>query len=59
MTGSRSTSHGRGYAEQNPARSMVDALITATAKVHDWTVATRNVKDFGNTGVRVLNPLVG
>ncbi|MGH3932809.1 MAG: type II toxin-antitoxin system VapC family toxin [Pseudonocardiaceae bacterium] len=37
---------------------MVDGLIAATAKVHGWTVVTRNVKDFGNTGVRVLNPFV-
>ncbi|MGH3930383.1 MAG: hypothetical protein ACRDTF_10455 [Pseudonocardiaceae bacterium] len=37
---------------------MVDGLIAATAKVHGWTVVPRNVKDFGNTGVRVLNPFV-
>ncbi len=33
-----------------------DALIAATAKVHGWTLVTRNVKDFEHTGVRVLNP---
>ena len=32
------------------------ALIAATAEAHDWTLVTRNVKDFERTGVRVLNP---
>ncbi|HUB44328.1 MAG TPA: type II toxin-antitoxin system VapC family toxin [Acetobacteraceae bacterium] len=39
----------------NP-RSERDALIAATALVHDMTVATRNVGDFAGTGVIVLNP---
>jgi predicted nucleic acid-binding protein len=39
----------------NP-RSDRDALIAATALVHDLTVATRNVADFEHTGVGVLNP---
>lgn len=34
----------------------IDGLIAATATVHDWTVVTRNVKDFAPTGARVLNP---
>lgn len=33
-----------------------DGLIGATAKVHGWTVVTRNTKDFEPTGVRLLNP---
>ena len=33
-----------------------DALIAATALVHRMTVVTRNVGDFGRTGVEVLNP---
>lgn len=33
-----------------------DTLLAATALVHDWTVVTRNVKDFQRTGVRLLNP---
>lgn len=33
-----------------------DALIAATALVHDMTVVTRNVGDFSGTGVRLLNP---
>ncbi len=33
-----------------------DAMIAATARAHQLTVATRNVKDFENFGVRVFDP---
>lgn len=33
-----------------------DALIAATALVHDLTLVTRNVRDMGRTGVRILDP---
>lgn len=33
-----------------------DALIAATALVHDLVVVTRNVSDFGPTGVETLDP---
>lgn len=33
-----------------------DALIAATALVHDLTVVTRNTRDFATTGVRLFNP---
>jgi len=33
-----------------------DAMIAATARIHNLTVATRNEKDFKPLGVRVLNP---
>jgi len=36
-----------------------DALITATALVHDLTVVTRNVADFEPTGVQIMNPWTG
>ncbi|RLA00554.1 MAG: VapC toxin family PIN domain ribonuclease, partial [Gammaproteobacteria bacterium] len=37
-------------------RSDRDAIIAATALVHDMTVITRNVDDFIPTGVDILNP---
>jgi toxin FitB len=33
-----------------------DAMIAATALVHDLTVVTRNVRDFSRFDVRMLNP---
>ena len=33
-----------------------DAMIAATARVHQLTVVTRNVKDFAGFGVPLLNP---
>ncbi len=36
-----------------------DAMIAATARVHDLTVVTRNVGDFRPFGVKVLNPFEG
>ena len=37
-------------------RSDRDAIIAATALVHGMTVVTRNVEDFNQTGVEILNP---
>lgn len=37
-------------------RSERDALIAATALVHGLIVVTRNIKDFNETGVELLNP---
>jgi predicted nucleic acid-binding protein len=45
---------GRLHAERS--RSFRDGLILATAAVHDLTVVTRNLKDFADGGVRVINP---
>jgi predicted nucleic acid-binding protein len=36
--------------------SPMDALVAATALVHGLTVVTRNVSDFKNTGVAMLDP---
>ena len=38
------------------ARAERDAMIAATAIEHGFTVVTRNVPDFINTGVQILNP---
>lgn len=40
-------------------RNEADALIAATALVHDLSVVTHNVKDFEGTGVIVINPWQG
>lgn len=37
-------------------RSERDALISATALVHGLIVVTRNIKDFKETGVELINP---
>jgi toxin FitB len=37
---------------------VVDGLLAATARVHDWTLVTRNTKDVQRTGVRLLNPFL-
>jgi len=49
------------WGRQQSARPLpvIDALIAATARVHGMTVVTRNVKDFDQTGVQVLNPFAG
>ena len=35
---------------------VVDTLIAATARVHDLTLVTRNVRDFSGLRARVFNP---
>ncbi|WP_327580747.1 type II toxin-antitoxin system VapC family toxin [Nonomuraea sp. NBC_00507] len=35
---------------------IVDGLIAATARTHDWILVTRNVKDFAGLGVKTINP---
>jgi predicted nucleic acid-binding protein len=35
-----------------------DAMIAATAEVHELTVVTRNVRDFESLGVQTLNPFI-
>ncbi len=34
----------------------IDKLIAATASIYDLTVVTRNIEDFQNTGIALLNP---
>jgi predicted nucleic acid-binding protein len=38
------------------AMPIVDGLIAATAKHHELTIVTRNVKDFRMWGIPVMNP---
>ena len=37
-------------------RNTVDSLIAATARIHGMTVVTRNISDFADCGVQLLNP---
>ena len=48
------TGCGRLMAQRS--RSMADALIAATARTHNKVVITRNVADFADTGVDVIDP---
>jgi toxin FitB len=41
---------------RRPDDLIEDAMIAATAVVHNLTVVTRNVRDFEALGVRTLNP---
>lgn len=36
--------------------STADAQIAAVCRVHECTLATRNVVDFAGTGIQVVNP---
>ena len=36
--------------------AMADALIAACAHLHDLTLATRNIKDFADCGLDLVNP---
>jgi predicted nucleic acid-binding protein len=38
------------------SRNLADALIAATAYVNDLTLATRNITDFADAGVKLVNP---
>ncbi|GII81861.1 ribonuclease VapC [Sphaerisporangium rufum] len=46
------------WGRLNAVRTLpvADGLIVATARVHGWTLVTRNVKDVDGTGVSVINP---
>jgi predicted nucleic acid-binding protein len=41
---------------RRPAGLIEDAMIAATAQVHDLTIVTRNVRDFAHFHSKVLNP---
>lgn len=35
---------------------VIDGLLAATARVHNWTLVTRNTAGLGRTGTALLNP---
>lgn len=45
-----------GILVAGQTRPVVDGLLIATAQVHGLTVATRNVPDFRNAEVALVNP---
>jgi predicted nucleic acid-binding protein len=46
----------RSLAAERMLRRAADLLIAATARVHELTVVTRNVRHFAKTGVVVYDP---
>jgi toxin FitB len=42
--------------QRKPADLIADAMIAATAAVHNLTVVTRNLRDFERLGVPAFNP---
>jgi predicted nucleic acid-binding protein len=44
--------------DRQPDDLIEDAMIAATAQVHNLTVVTRNIRDFDRLGVRTLNPFI-
>jgi predicted nucleic acid-binding protein len=42
--------------DRKPDELMEDALIAATARIHQLIVATRNEADFRRLDVRIFNP---
>ena len=45
-----------GRLDARGSLPVVDGLLAATARVHDLTLVTRNVKDVIRTGIDVLDP---
>ena len=41
---------------QGKPRSQADMLIAATAQIHHLTLVTRNIRDFEDCGILLLNP---
>ncbi len=44
------------FRQRGITRTQADLLIAATAFQHGLTLATRNLPDFKDTGVRLFNP---
>jgi predicted nucleic acid-binding protein len=41
------------------SKAAADLLIASTARIHDLTLVTRNLRDFADTGVVVYDPWTG
>lgn len=46
----------KALARRKIARPATDLLLAATARIHKLVLATRNTRDFANTGITVYNP---
>jgi len=44
------------FMHRKPDELIEDAMIAASAAVHNLTIVTRNVRDFDRFKVRTLNP---
>jgi predicted nucleic acid-binding protein len=42
--------------KRNKIMKLPDAIIAATAKNNNWTLVTRNERDFRSTGLNTYNP---
>jgi predicted nucleic acid-binding protein len=49
----------RKLSARRITRDASDLLIASTARMHDLTLVTRNVRDFAGTGVLVYDPWTG
>jgi len=57
QNGSKIWAHMTVQAEaQGKTMAAFDSIIAATARAHDCTLVTRNIGDFINAGIDVLNP---
>lgn len=54
VTGRISEQWGRMMARQT--KPVIDSLLAATALTYKLTMATRNVNDFKNAGIELVNP---
>lgn len=45
-----------GFEKQGLKRSLFDSLLEATALEHDLILVTRNVRNFRDTSITILNP---
>ena len=44
------------FRSKGITRSQADIIIAATARIHNLTLVTRNIRDFEDCGISLLNP---